>query len=100
MLEWYDYMRLASALLAVIGMYRLGRMFLHRRRQEAAGLKFDESRIGDFFWVISASLLTIVIGSLEQTIGDAPYRSAAILTFMITLVALRATRRRDDALNF
>lgn len=98
-LQWFDFMRIATAILAVVGMYRLGLMFIIRKRAEKNDRRAPERRLDDFFWVVSATMFAFMLGSFENVAGDSPYRSASLLTFMITLVTIRATRGRKSPIT-
>ena len=98
-LQWYDYMRMVTGVLALIGMWRCAMMFRMRRKKEKTDRRASDPRLDDFFWVVSAMLLTILIGSLEHISGGTGYRSAGVLSLMITLVTLRATRGRKKPIQ-
>lgn len=92
-LQWYDFMRLLTAVINIAAMYRLA---LNLRLVEAAGGEVVPSKHRDFIWYINAALLTQAAGAIEAAIQDTPYRTAAVLSFIISLVAFHATRRDED----
>lgn len=93
-LQWYDYMRLATAVLTVWIAWRLAMVTRHRT---SLGQTYS-SRLKDFLWMFYAYLFTQHIGAIETTLQDAPYRWGAVLSFIICLVAIRATRKTDEPL--
>lgn len=93
-LQWYDYLRMVNALLALVAMYRLGLMFIERRKQDFEADRAPESRLDDFFWVLSATMFTVVVAMIEQIHANAGFRSASLLTFAICVVCIKAARGR------
>ena len=91
-LQWYDVMRLLTAALALVVVYRLG----HRVNEDH---KTYSVRLREYVWVIGAVLLVQFTGALEQTLHDTGYRYSGLLSFFIVLALLRATRKSDEPLQ-
>lgn len=91
-MQWYDYMRLATALLAAIAAYRLGRRVL-------VDYKTYSSRLSEYIWIIFAVLFTQFTGAIENMLKGTDYRYGSLLSFMIALAAVRATRKSNKPLQ-
>lgn len=90
-LEWYDWLRMITAIATISAMYRLAERIRHREQVYSPRLK-------DFLWLIFATLTVILIGALEALAQDSPYRYTIILSFFVSLVAVRATRKDNHPL--
>lgn len=93
-LQWYDFVRLFTALLSVIAAYRLGQIVRHRL---LSGHTYSD-RMRDFLWLIFAYLFLQFTGTIESVQKDSPWKYTTFLGFMIALVAIRATRKSDSPL--
>lgn len=86
-MQWYDYLRIATAALALIAAYRLARL-----------VKKDHStyspRLAEFIWILFAVFFTLFAGALEAIAQMNGWRYGALLSFFIAVAAVRATR--DD----
>lgn len=92
-LQWYDGMRLLTAVLAVVSAYRLA----HRVKDDHPTYS---RRLAEFVWVIFAVLLMQFVGALENVFHNTEYRYGGLLSFLIVLVLLRATRKTDEPLQY
>jgi hypothetical protein len=86
-LQFYDYMRLATALLALIAAYRLSKLV----RKD---YKTYSRKLAEWIWFIFAVLFTQFIAALENVGANTTYRYGALLSFFIAASAVRAAR--DD----
>lgn len=91
-LQWYDYLRLVIATCALIALYRLG--YLYKLRGDGWS-----PRLRDIAWVFAGYLFITIAGMLEQVADDIPWGYRTILTFVISIVAIRATRYSDEPLQ-
>lgn len=91
-MQWYDYFRLLIAALALVALYRL--VGLYRLRGDGWS-----PRLKDIAWVFFGYLFLTVVGMLEQILQDVQWGSRMILTFLVTLLAIRATRYSDEPLQ-
>lgn len=84
-MQWYDYLRIVTAVLAVIAAYRLARL-----------AKSDHNtysqRLGEWVWIQFAVFFTLFAGSAEAILQMNGWRYGALLSFLIALAAVRATR--------
>lgn len=87
-MQWYDYVRVLTAVLVVWSAWRLTNL-----------IKVDRwsytSRIRDFVWFFYASLFIMFTGAIESITRNAPYRYSALLSLLIAIIAIRATRPSD-----
>ena len=90
-IQWYDWIRIATAILAVASMWRLGRSMVKRHHSYS-------SRLKDFLFVINVALFTLAVGSLESVLLDAPLRYTTVLSVALVVVAFRATKESTDPL--
>jgi hypothetical protein len=89
-LQWYDYMRLCSVIITIIAAF----LFLRRARS-----RWDQytHRDKDLLWAFTALLFLMSSGTLEVVMRDAPMRFTTPLSFIISLVCLRAAlSKRTD----
>jgi len=91
-LQWYDYLRLFNALLALISLYSIAKFF---NKVKAT----TKSPFSDFYWVPEAFLLLTFIGSVEQVIEDVDWGIRLFLTTGLTIACLRASLRLDHILK-
>lgn len=90
-LQWYDYIRLATAVLALAAAFRLTRVV--RKREEV------QSPLGrSFLWLIFAFLLLEIINALDTIVNNDPWRYLVLIRFFIMVVAIRATTSSDKPL--
>lgn len=84
-MQWYDYLRIATAVLAIIAAYRLARL-----------AKSDHSsysdRLSEWVWIQFAVFFTLFAGSVEAISAGNGWRYGALLSFMIACAAVRASR--------
>lgn len=92
--QWYDYMRLATAMFAVLSAYRLGRLVRDRwSKLEGVDLKI----YAEFVWILFAVFFVFFSGSIEAITRNGTYRYSALISFLIMLAAVRATRKSDSS---
>lgn len=84
-MQWYDYMRLATAVLVVWSTLRLTSLV---KRDHLT----YSSRLIDYIWFVYATFFVMFIGAIESISRDTPYRYSTTLIFIISLVGFRATR--------
>lgn len=84
-MQWYDYLRITTALLAVIAAYRLARLVQKDHHSYT-------SRLAEFIWIQFAVYFTLFAGALEAIIAMNTWRYGALLSFFIAAAAVRATR--------
>lgn len=92
--QWYDYVRLVTAVAALAAMFRLSRLI---RNQSHHGQTYS-TRLRDFLWLTYAFLFTQIAGALSAVLIDAPLNYGSLLSLTIALVAIHATRESDDPL--
>jgi hypothetical protein len=84
-MQWYDYLRIATALLAIIAAYRLARL-----------VQKDHStyspRLAEYVWILFAVFFTLFAGAIEAILQMNGYRYGALLSFLIAVASVRATR--------
>ena len=85
-LQFYDWMRIATAIFAALAAYRLS----HRVR---AGHKSYSTRLKEWVWIIFAILFVQALGAIENVLQDTDYRVGSMLSFFISLAAFRAARK-------
>lgn len=90
-LQWYDFVRLGTSVLAIVSMWRLGHLMVRNHQTYSPRLK-------DFIFVLNIAFFTQMIGSLESVIRDAPWRYTIVLSLALTVVGVRATRQTDKPL--
>lgn len=98
-LQWYDSLRILTALLAAIVMYRLAIMYRSRRMRERLNTSIPDSRLDDFFWVLSATMFVLLEQAIEIIGANVPLRGATLLNLMIAFVVLRATQKPKEPLG-
>lgn len=87
-IQWYDYLRMLTMLLALVSMYRLS--------FRAVRMWHDyTSRLKDLWWAMNALLLLLVEGSLEQIILDTTWGPRTLLSFFVTCITFRAVLRNE-----
>ena len=96
-MQWYDYMRVTTATLSVIAGFRLTRL-VARTEDDMT------NRMLEFLYLIYALFFMIFMGSLELMLNDVGYSYTAVVSLIIMLVAIRATRfsphpLEDDSKN-
>lgn len=89
--QWYDWIRIATVILAVSAMWRLGRSIVKNHQSYSTRLK-------DFLFVINIALFTQAVGGLESVLLDAPLRYTTVLSFALVVVAFRATKESTKPL--
>ena len=87
-LQWYDWVRFLTMLLALVSLYLSARRFRKNRKTYTRRLK-------DLWWAMNALLILVIEGSLEAIVSDVPGGPRTILSFLVSLVCLRATTRDE-----
>lgn len=90
-LQWYDFVRLLVVVLSIWAMYRLGRLCVRHHQRYSPRLK-------DFLYLVFALMVQMTMGTIENLIKDGPARYTTLLTLVIALVAIRATKNTEDPL--
>lgn len=87
-LQWYDYVRVATSILAFISLYRLA---------SRASSRWDNYTIylQDLIWVLGALLFLLFEGTIESIITDTGFGPRVVIGFIVSLVAYRAMRRDE-----
>jgi hypothetical protein len=89
-LNWYDYVRLATTILALISM---GNLVWQARKN----WNVYSSRNKDVWWLLMSCMFVIGSANLEQVIQDVGIGCRTFASFVITAVcAATTTVRRDD----
>lgn len=88
-MQWYDYVRITTALLAVLAAYRMA--LLVRKDHEGYSKKLAE-----FVWIMFAVFFTLFASSLEAIEQNGTWRYGILLSFLIACASVRATR--DDGI--
>lgn len=84
--QWFDGVRAFNAVLAVFVMYLVGLRFSRERRRL-------NPMVTDFFWAISAVMLLLAIGSIEQILQDVPFGNRLLLTTLVLAVFVSGSVR-------
>lgn len=84
-MQWYDYIRIGTALLAIVAAHRLGRLVIK-------DYKTYSTRLAEFVWILFAVFFTLFAAAIEAILSANGYRYGSILSFLIALAAVRATR--------
>lgn len=90
-MEWYDYVRLVNAAVALGAMYLLGQSW--RRRN-----KIYTDRLKDFWWSLNALLFCVFMGNLEQIIRDRDESWTLFVVLVAALVAVKASLNKEPTL--
>lgn len=91
-LEWFDYLRMLSGLLALICCYNVAK----RARRDWATYT---TRLKEFSWALQAFLVLVFLGSLEQIAQDVPFGWRAPVTFLVVLGCFRASLRSEGLIK-
>lgn len=91
-LQWYDFLRMLTATIALASLYLLARTSRVRWR-------LYTRRIRELSWVLQGWLVLAIEGSIEQIITDVPFGSRNMLSFIIVCVCFRATLRNEGFLK-
>lgn len=89
--EWYDWIRCASASIALLTMYFLGRSWTLRRDDYTKRLK-------DFWWVLNVLLFCLVMGNVESILVDREPTWTLFVGLMGSIIALKASHNKDRTL--
>lgn len=92
-MQWYDYLRLVTAALALAALYRSG-------KQVAKNGGSYTRKQRELWWVYNGFLFLLFEGMLEQIALNVVWGPRTILSFLFALVALRATLHADDGHEF
>lgn len=84
-LQVYDYLRIVTAILAVVAAYRLARLV----RVEC---NTYTRRLAEWVWVVFAMLFGIFMGTLEAVGSNTDYRYITLVWFTVTLASAHAAR--------
>lgn len=84
-LQFYDYLRILTAIMAAIAAYRLGRQVRTRYVDYTR-------RLGEWVWIIFMALFLFFAGSIEAIAANTSYRYGTFLSLTITAAAIRAYR--------
>ena len=90
-MEWYDYVRVLNALIALAGMYYLGDSWRRRNKDYSTRLK-------DFWWALNALLFCVLMGNLEQIVRDREESWTLFVVFFASLVCVKAARNKERQL--
>lgn len=85
MLEWYDFVRLATAVTALITMYILWRTYFLNRGHFTI-------RVMDYWWTLNLFLFASFFASIESIALDRGPSKTVWIFLVASLIALRATR--------
>lgn len=91
-LQWYDYFRFVTALLALISLYGS----IHRARTLWCEYTVKLRRL---WWAFNILLFLLLEGSLEQIVTDTPWGPRTLFAFFATVVAALAVFRDEGYLN-
>lgn len=83
--EWYDVVRVLTAVLCLISMYYLGLRVKNRRRA------FSPTEI-DLWWGLNAALLVFFVSSIENIVQNNGFGARVVLTFIASVVLLKGSR--------
>lgn len=91
-LQWYDYLRLVTAVLLVVALYGSGRHAFRDWRNYT-------QRLRELWWVFNAALLLLAEGSIESAVMDNPWGPRVLLNFILSLAAIKAVHRNGGYLH-
>jgi hypothetical protein len=90
--EWYDAIRVCTAVISLCAMYTSSRRALYM-------WSMYTRRLRELWWAVMIFLLLLLEGSLEQIVLDIPWGPRTILSFVVSIVFLRATLRKEGFLK-
>lgn len=90
-MDWYDWVRVVNASLAVATMYQLGRSWLRRSDSYSP-------RLRDFWWSLNALLFCSLLGSIENILRDRPATSTLFVLAFASLITYKASTNKDETL--
>ena len=93
-LQWYDYMRMITAVFAVWAAWRMTKNIHLRRR---LGQKYSD-RLRDFLWLLYAYWFIQFTGAIEAVQKNSDWKWTTLLSFLVSCVAVRATRKSSEEL--
>lgn len=85
MLEWYDFVRLGTALICLTTMHILWHIFYKYPQHFTI-------RVLDYWWTLNIFLFAGFYSALDNVLHDREPSSSLIIIFLASLIALRATR--------
>ena len=94
-LDWYDIVRVGTASLALLAMWQMATLLRRRKRDgdfERLDINVAVPNFKDYVWIIYAVLFTQIVGALENLFTNTDFRAGSFLSFLIALVAVKATR--------
>jgi hypothetical protein len=84
-MQWYDYLRIATAVLAVFAGYRLLQLMIKDYNTYTP-------RLAEFVWILFMVFFTLFAGAVEAILEHNGWRYGALLSFFIAAAGVRATR--------
>ena len=90
-MEWYDYVRVVNAAVALLAMYLLGQSWRRRNKDYSDRLK-------DFWWSLNALLFCVFMGNIEQIIRDREESWTLFVVLVAALVATKASLNKERVL--
>lgn len=90
-LQWYDYMRFATASMAISAFY----MSINRARENWGNYT---QRLRELLYVFNGLLFLSFYGSIEQILTHEPLGTRNVLSFILMIAALRAVHRKEGYL--
>lgn len=91
-MEWYDYVRILQASIALLALYFLGRSFVRRGKDDYS------KRLRDFWWVMSCMLFVFTVGPLEQLLRDREESWTLFVSLFAAFIALKAALNKERTL--
>lgn len=91
-LQWYDWVRIVQACIALAALYFLGRSFIRRGRDDYS------KRLRDFWWVMSVMLFIFTVGPLEQILRGREESWTLFMSLIVTVIALKASLNKERTL--
>lgn len=90
-MQWYDFVRCGTTLIALTSMYFLGQSWLRNKSQYSVRLK-------DFWWSINALLIAVAAHSVEQILRDREATVTLLVYFIAVVICLKATLHEEPEL--
>ena len=91
-LQWYDFVSLATAFLSATALAMTGRLVYLRHSGYSARLK-------DIIWVLCSYSTLSVAFSIGYVVQNSPFTGVIVLAFLISLLAVRASRLSNEPLQ-
>lgn len=91
-LEWFDYLRMFSGVLALITLYNVA-------KRAVRDWDTYTTRLKEFSWGFQAFLVLVFLGNFEQIAQNVPFGYRSVVTFLVVLGCFRASLRSEGLIK-